>query len=117
MRGSTGRPAVRWNSAHPVLQMFRRGSTAYLSFFHVCGRDTDDGLKYCEPACRNRDWQFHKRECLADLPAERGPPVTESNVNKTSFWGMEPATDIINIEKNEGIGYQGELRLLLTGCM
>jgi len=30
---------------------------------------------------------------------------------------MEPATDIINIEKNEGIGYQGELRLLLTGCM
>lgn len=83
----------------------------------MCGRDTDDGLKYCEPACRNRDWQFHKRECLADLPAERGPPVTESNVNKTSFWGMEPATDIINIEKNEGIGYQGELRLLLTGCM
>ncbi|GJN68079.1 hypothetical protein PLICBS_002122 [Purpureocillium lilacinum] len=28
---------------------------------------------------------------------------------------MEPATDIINIEKNEGIGYQDELRLLLTG--
>lgn len=34
MRGSTGRPAMRWDSAHPVLQMFRRGSTAYLSFFH-----------------------------------------------------------------------------------
>ncbi|UNI16475.1 hypothetical protein JDV02_002906 [Purpureocillium takamizusanense] len=72
-------------------------------------------VAYCDSACLKRDWGMHKRDCCAEIPDDRGPPPTVDTRSRKCFWSIEPATDMINLEKNEGVGFDDELRLLLTG--
>ncbi|KAJ6441516.1 MYND finger family protein [Purpureocillium lavendulum] len=72
-------------------------------------------VAYCDPACRKKHWAVHKLECCADFPGKHKPAIDEAVDGKSTFWAREPATDVINIEKNEGIGYDDNIRLLLTG--
>ena len=55
---------------------------------------------------------MHKMECCAFLAESLAPTKPTLPV---SFWGAAPATDMIKLDKNEGVDYNGELRLLFSG--
>ncbi|KAL4922141.1 hypothetical protein BDW62DRAFT_217950 [Aspergillus aurantiobrunneus] len=84
---------------------------------------------YCGASCQKAHWAQHKVDCKTALnnstwlPAwareDRMPaflgglPLVSLGMNKY-LWGNVPAFDLIQLEKNEGLGYTGDLRLLFA---
>ncbi|KJZ73421.1 hypothetical protein HIM_07215 [Hirsutella minnesotensis 3608] len=75
---------------------------------------------YCKEACREHHWPEHKRDCTIDLSAASAISTRncDSGGDKfvlKSFWSSYAATDVLNLDKNEGRYYDGDLDLLFTG--
>ena len=46
-----------------------------------------------------------------------GPPVTQFGKKKKYLWGNVPALDVLKLEQNEGLEFQGDLNLLFAGML
>ncbi|KHN97544.1 MYND finger family protein [Metarhizium album ARSEF 1941] len=77
-------------------------------------------VAYCENACRIAHWPDHKRDCK-NKHYSRGlataiaiGPQRDSQ-SYLSFWSNYAATDVLNLEKNEGRFFNGTLSIFLSG--
>ncbi|KAI5457761.1 hypothetical protein BGZ63DRAFT_433269 [Mariannaea sp. PMI_226] len=67
---------------------------------------------YCSDECRKSDWGTHRKGCGTVPTASLGAADTWENHD---FWAEYPATDVLNLAKNEGEHFSGELNVLLLG--
>ena len=92
-------------------------------------------VQYCGKSCQQTHWSTHKGDCKSPLmkPTWRPSWVVEArrpafiNAVGNSFvdqlahgrqkylWGNVPATDILNLQQNEGVDFTKDLRLLFAG--
>ncbi|KAK0761810.1 hypothetical protein N5P37_004609 [Trichoderma harzianum] len=77
-------------------------------------------VAYCSEKCRENDLvDHHKSRILPSYPRrteyEDGEIPDHPFFESTRFWANYPATDVLNLAKNEGSEYDGRLRLLLLG--
>ncbi|KAM4055726.1 MYND finger domain-containing protein [Hirsutella rhossiliensis] len=81
-------------------------------------------VAYCDAACRERHWDVHRPDCTRDFAvkcneASAADMDDEDDdliaAESTSFWCKYPATDVLNLDKNEGRYYDDRLDLLFTG--
>ncbi|KEY69014.1 hypothetical protein S7711_03317 [Stachybotrys chartarum IBT 7711] len=76
-------------------------------------------VTYCGTECKASHWEQHKRECpgvkknLEQL-LSRDVSSTATRI-PGSCWAPSPAIDVLNIEKNEGVEFDGSLQLLFAG--
>ncbi|KAH7308116.1 hypothetical protein B0I35DRAFT_483397 [Stachybotrys elegans] len=77
-------------------------------------------IAYCSEQCKEAHWGYHKPECVgANRPqppfdTRKQTSLSEAGVIDSKYWGRYPATDILNLEKNEGLHFNGQLRVLLS---
>ncbi|PHH84598.1 hypothetical protein CDD83_1680 [Cordyceps sp. RAO-2017] len=81
-------------------------------------------VAYCDGVCRERDWPSHKADCNKNIERElqsffdrakdSGEDDDAAKVPHT-FWARCPATDVLQLDKNEGRYFDDELHLLFTG--
>ncbi|ODA81265.1 hypothetical protein RJ55_04229 [Drechmeria coniospora] len=107
-------------------------SSPYVSFRLVpmqartwSGASSADAHQYCDARCRERDRPSHNQFCRADLhlsyadiidhAGEEGSADIEADAGHDWFWSNHAATDVLQLEKNEGKYYNGDLHLLLAG--
>ena len=99
---------------------------------YICSPRIDVTIvQYCSKDCQKVHWSVHKGDCKSPLmrltwrPSwvveARQPTFIGLSVDmvahgsKKYLWGNVPALDILNLQKNEGIDFAGDLRLLFAG--
>ncbi|KAF2174400.1 hypothetical protein K469DRAFT_756748 [Zopfia rhizophila CBS 207.26] len=84
-------------------------------------------VSYCGPICQKAHWVYHKRDCKSPLLKSTWQPGWELERRTPAFvggrglipfggqkflWGNMPAFDLVNLSSNEGMDYNGHLKLL-----
>ncbi|ROT36821.1 hypothetical protein SODALDRAFT_298432 [Sodiomyces alkalinus F11] len=82
---------------------------------------------YCGPTCQRSHWASHKADCKSNLRKETWQPNWALENRRPAFvgpgqqfggkkylWGNMPAFDVLNLESNEGVDYDGQLNLLFA---
>ncbi|KAK1237983.1 hypothetical protein MKX08_002562 [Trichoderma sp. CBMAI-0020] len=77
-------------------------------------------VAYCTEECMKKDAERHTCECPLPIePPSRSEPTSEIPDDPVQdrgfFWANYAATDVLNLAANEGLEYDGILRILLTG--
>ncbi|KAH6603548.1 hypothetical protein Trco_008323 [Trichoderma cornu-damae] len=78
-------------------------------------------VAYCSEECREAHSETHKAQCPpVGAPASKSKAPDDGIPDHPSFdngifWANYAATDILNLEENEGAEYSGPLRVLLLG--
>lgn len=93
-------------------------------------------VQYCSKDCQQDHWSVHKSDCKSPLmkdtwrpswvvearqPAfitseKEGPLVGWTSHGRQKYlWGNVPAIDLLNLQRNEGVDYAEDLRLLFAG--
>lgn len=72
-------------------------------------------MQYCNKLCLERDWPRHKKECTdGKYPPDANKDKAGSMVvDDPAFWAPYAATDVLNLDKNEGSYYDDRLQVLL----
>ncbi|KAI0479855.1 hypothetical protein F4859DRAFT_451626 [Xylaria cf. heliscus] len=88
-------------------------------------------VTYCSKACQKSHWTTHRKDCKSSFMSQtweprwitqnRGPAFSNGSPQiQTHFgtprylWGNVPAIDIIQLGKNEGVDFQGPMRILFA---
>lgn len=87
--------------------------------------------QYCSKDCQVSHWPIHKLDCKSDLAKDswqpawvrehRNPAFVGNGPDLQTFghlnylWGNIPAIDVLNVGKNEGEMYGGDLDILFAG--
>ncbi|KND89023.1 hypothetical protein TOPH_06313 [Tolypocladium ophioglossoides CBS 100239] len=74
-------------------------------------------VAYCGHECRERHWAKHKDFCsvyIVPKPQKTDSDMDDEPIN-ISPWSCSAATDVLNLEKNEGRHFDDYLSLLFTG--
>ncbi|UKZ68466.1 uncharacterized protein TrAtP1_009501 [Trichoderma atroviride] len=77
-------------------------------------------VAYCTEECMRKDAERHSGECPPPTePPSRSEPTSEIPDDPVQdegfFWANYAATDVLNLAANEGIEFDGFLRILLSG--
>ncbi|KAK5994600.1 hypothetical protein PT974_05079 [Cladobotryum mycophilum] len=75
-------------------------------------------VAYCGKICQEADWKHHKEVCqlVISHPRMEKSDIEElPSFDEDSFWASYGATDILNLEQNEGAWYDDELSILFPG--
>lgn len=76
-------------------------------------------VAYCSQECRESHWPKHHVECVVGFspPDDNNPDLKkdEDSWKDPWFWAKHAATDVLNLEKNEGKEFDGALDILLLG--
>ena len=93
-------------------------------------------VQYCSKDCQQDHWSVHKSDCRSPLMKDtwrpswvvearqpafitsemEGPLVGSISHGRQKYlWGNVPAIDLLNLQRNEGVDYAEDLRLLFAG--
>lgn len=76
-------------------------------------------VAYCSQECRESHWPKHRDECVVGFspPDDNNPDLKKDDDSWRDpwFWAKHAATDVLNLEKNEGKEFDGALDILLVG--
>ncbi|KAI1118712.1 hypothetical protein F5Y14DRAFT_461550 [Nemania sp. NC0429] len=86
-------------------------------------------VAYCSKPCQKAHWEAHRKDCKSPFMNHSweprwvtenrtpyfidGPPHTPFGTPKY-LWGNVPAVDVVQLGRNEGVDFQGPLRLLFA---
>ena len=93
-------------------------------------------VQYCSKDCQQDHWSVHKSDCKSPLMKDTWRPCWAVEARQPSFitnkkegplidsishgrkkylWGNVQAIDLLNLQRNEGVDYAEDLRLLFAG--
>lgn len=77
-----------------------------------------NAIQYCSAECIENDRVKHETECAARPPSRKQPKhITELSTfeNMELHWSRCPARDVLNLQNNEGLDFNGSLNLFFFG--
>ncbi|KAF4980304.1 hypothetical protein FZEAL_3675 [Fusarium zealandicum] len=75
-------------------------------------------VAYCSAECQQADWLVHSIDCVdRKAPSEELMMVDETDrgFQEPLHWAKYAAVDVLNLEKNEGADFSGNLQILFAG--
>ncbi|RCI11014.1 hypothetical protein L249_5255 [Ophiocordyceps polyrhachis-furcata BCC 54312] len=74
-------------------------------------------IAYCSEECRLRDWKgSHKLDCERQLTIRLPPPSGGPTPDQEPYWRRYAATDVLQLEKNEGSNFPHLLNLFFASA-